>query len=72
MASKGKQKKKKVRILITLLIVLIGAGLLCLMAIFLLYEIQNLNVIGNRVLPKEEIIAQSGVKVNGILQQIAR
>lgn len=63
MASKGKQKKKKGRILITLLIVLIGAGLLCLMAIFLLYEIQNLNVIGNRVLPKEEIIAQSGVKV---------
>ncbi|MBQ9008705.1 MAG: FtsQ-type POTRA domain-containing protein [Clostridia bacterium] len=57
-----RRKKKGKFWLPAVFIVFFGILVLCLMIVMYLFKIRSMNVIGNRTVPKEEIIDLSGVK----------
>ena len=58
-----RRKKKGRFVLSTFLIVVFGILVLAYIFVLYLFKIRNMNVIGNRTVPKEEIIDLSGVHV---------
>ena len=57
-----KRKKKRRLVLPVILMVLFGIGMLCVILALYLFKIRGVNVIGNRTVPKEEIVDLSGVR----------